>query len=137
MPTNRERGFTLLEVMIAATVMAVGVVAALELFSGSLRLASASVHQTNAVVLARSLMDEMVWRADLDDDRREGQERDLAWTVTVRPADPQLGAEAAGGIRENSSDEFDLKEIVVAVRWVGVGGPASVTLETVRLVEAY
>ncbi len=137
MRTERQRGFTLLEVVIAASVMAVGVAAALELFTGSLRLAGASTHQTDALVLARSLMDEMVWRADLDDERREGQEGDLAWSVLVRPGDPQFGADPEEGMRANTSDEFELKEIVVAVTWVGVGGSAAVSLETVRLVESY
>ena len=60
MRTKGARGFTLLEVVIAAAVMAVGVAAALELFTGSLRLAGASTRQTDALVLARSLIDEMV-----------------------------------------------------------------------------
>lgn len=137
MRTKGARGFTLLEVVIAAAVMAVGVAAALELFTGSLRLAGASTRQTDALVLARSLIDEMVWRADLDDEQRQGREGDLSWTVTITPGLPQLGSDPEAGVRANSSDEFELKQIVVAVEWVGVGGQRAVRLETARLVEIY
>jgi prepilin-type N-terminal cleavage/methylation domain-containing protein len=52
---NARRGFTLLEVMIAVSIAAIGIVSLLELFGGSMRLARAASDQTKAIVIASSV----------------------------------------------------------------------------------
>ncbi len=135
--SDSRAGFTLMEVMVALSVMAVGLVAALELFSGSLRLAGGSASQTEAVVLARSLMDEVLWRADLDDGESRGREGTYRWQVSINPIDPQFGATEEEPVVEILSDEFELKEIVVTVAWTGLSGRKSITLQSARLMEAF
>jgi prepilin-type N-terminal cleavage/methylation domain-containing protein len=67
-----ERGFTLLEVLIAAAVMSVGIVSALQLFSGSMNLAGNAGKQSKAAVLAQALVDEELWRDVLENNERSG-----------------------------------------------------------------
>ena len=71
-------------------ISAVGIVALLELFSGSVRLAGASARQTEALAVARSVLDRHLWKADLEDTDDSGQWGEYRWHVEVRPMEPQL-----------------------------------------------
>lgn len=53
-------GFTLLEIAVALSVLGIGVVTCLQIFSGSLRLQGRSARQSQAVVYARSAMDDLL-----------------------------------------------------------------------------
>ena len=58
--TNRSspaKGFTLLEVVVAMTIVGLGVVTLLEIFSMGLRLGTRSTYRTDAVVQGRRIMD--------------------------------------------------------------------------------
>ena len=76
---SRNRGFTLLEVMLAVSIAAIGIVSLLELFGGSMRLARVSSDQTRAVVLASSLMDQALWRAELPERDFSGEDGAYRW----------------------------------------------------------
>jgi general secretion pathway protein I len=54
------QGFTLLEVMVAVAILAIGLVSLFRLFSGSLRAAKLSADYTKAVIGARTKMDELL-----------------------------------------------------------------------------
>src|SRR2546425_10527100 len=60
-------GFTLLEVMVALAVLAIGIVTALELFAGSLRLGTQASHHTPAAIYAQNVMDRLLDQSTLDD----------------------------------------------------------------------
>ena len=122
--------------MVALAVMAVGIVGALELFAGSARLAGAATKQTEAVVLARSLVDGVLWRTDVDDETTTGQTGDYHWEVSVRAIDPQFGVTEEEPLKKRRND-YELKEIVVTVDWKGLWGPKSTRLETARVAEVY
>ena len=64
---RRNDGFTLLEVMVAVAILAVGMVSLFELFSGSLRLAKVSEDYTKAVMGAQKKMDEVLGYIYLED----------------------------------------------------------------------
>lgn len=135
-----QRGFTLMEVLIATSVASIGIVAALELFSGSTLLAGASTDQTKAMVIARSVMDQALWRVDLD----EGVDRDeideFSWLREVRTVDPSLGRSNGDelGEEERESDDFELKAIVVTVSWRNAGGiEKEVRVSSARLMEKF
>ena len=55
-----QRGFTLLEIMVALAIMAVALVTVMQLFSGALRSAKTSYDYTLAVVGAKEKMDEAI-----------------------------------------------------------------------------
>jgi prepilin-type N-terminal cleavage/methylation domain-containing protein len=130
-----QRGFTLLEVMIATAIMAVGIVGALQLFSGSLRLAGDAGRQSNATVLARSLVDEELWRDVLEDNQRNGTEGDFSWSVTTHPIDRELigRKEQEQPDLHDVADEMGLWLIQAEVSWEAPSGRKSLSLETARM----
>jgi prepilin-type N-terminal cleavage/methylation domain-containing protein len=132
---RNERGFTLLEVMIAVSIMAVGIVGALELFGGSLKLAGDAGKQSRAAVLARALVDEELWRDVLEDGQRSGTEGLFTWSVVTHPVDRELVGENEMGqeFREIGNGELGLWLIQVDVSWEGIGGGKSLAFETARI----
>lgn len=135
-----ERGFTLMEVLIATSVAAVGIVAALELFSGSTRLAGASTEQTQALVIARSVMDQVLWRIDIEDGTESGEVDEYRWTREVVTLEPSLGRRDADelGEEEEESEDFELKGVSVVVSWTNPGGvDKEVRLSSARIMEKF
>lgn len=135
-----ERGFTLMEVLIATSVAAIGIVAALELFSGSTRLAGASVDQTQALVIARSVMDQALWRVDLDDGTEAGEVEEFRWNRSVVTLDATLGRSDTDelGEKDAESDDFELKGVSVVVSWTNAGGiDKEVSLSSARIMEKF
>jgi len=129
-----QRGFTLLEVMIATAIMAMGIVGALELFSGSLRLAGDAERQSRATVLARSLVDEELWRDVLEDGERSGTEDRFSWSVATHPIDRELvGRDEDQGELHDVTGELGLWRIEAEVRWEAPAGQKSLVLETARI----
>jgi general secretion pathway protein I len=133
---RRQLGFTLLEVMVAVAVMSIGIVGALQLFSGSLRLVNEADRQTRALVLGRSLVDEALWRSILEEGTQSGEEGEYRWSLTTRPIQRELV-----GMTENIDDlteqagELGLWEIVAEVTWLGPAGEKTIVLETARIGE--
>ncbi len=134
-----RNGFTLIEVMVAMSILGVALVAALELFAGSLRLAGNSVSQTKALVLGRSLMDHFLWQSVLPNDgnyadtTRDG----CHWSAYIGSVEPALGAGEEDPSIGAGSTEYELKQIVVTVSWSNVAGEKSVVLETARIMEKF
>jgi prepilin-type N-terminal cleavage/methylation domain-containing protein len=132
---NRQKGFTLLEVMIAAAIMAMGIVAALELFGGSLRLAGNASQQSAATVLCRSLVDEELWRNIIEENERSGTEGLFSWSVSTHPIDREL----IGRDEQEQAELHDLTKelglwlIRADVRWQAASGEKSIEFETARI----
>ena len=139
---RRAAGFTLLEVMIAVSISAVGIVGLLELFSGSVRLASISARQTDALVVARAQMDRNLWDPELEDGEDAGTWRDhriggeYRWRVSIEEYLPQLGVPEGEEV-EQEAEDYELKQITVVVSWDTPGGTKDLSLSTVRLVELF
>jgi len=134
---ERRRGFTLLEVTIAVAVMGIGIVGALELFTGSMKLAGEVDNQTKALVLARSLVDEAMWRTKLEEETRTGNEGKFSWTQEVRPVERQLlglDDNNDSNLRDAAGD-LGLWELSAEVRWLGTNGEKSVAIQSARIAE--
>lgn len=123
----RPGGFTLLEVLVAMTIVGVGVVTVIEVFSMGLRLGSRSAEQTEAMTYGRQAMDDFLVTTNLEQGSEQGSLRDVGrWNAFVRPADnpsadPQL------------SSPWELKEVVVELRLNDAGRERLVELKTLRL----
>ena len=133
---RRASGFTLLEVMVATALAAVGIVSVLELFAGSARLARASASQTEAIAVASAVMDRALWRAELPETELEGESGQYQWTLSIQRIDPQLSSEEEDP-RENESDLYDLMEVIVSVRWGIPGAEKTVSLQSARVMEQF
>ena len=78
-----QRGFTLLEVLVALAVMGISLLVLLRLVSGTLRLERAAHDYTRALAVAQA----RIYELSLEEapTSRVGQEQELRWWVTVSP----------------------------------------------------
>ena len=121
-------GFTLLEVIVAMTIVGIGVVTLLEIFSSGLRLGSRSSAATEAIIYGRQAMDEILLRRRIEEGPQQGSLNERArWKLGVEP------------VREppdtlSLSSAWELKEITLDMRVTDTGRDRPVELRTYRLV---
>ena len=110
-----ERGFTLLEVLVAFAIAALGLGVALQAIGGGVRSSDAAAKHTAALLVAQSRLAEAT---ELPPENRQGRDAGLAWQVRATP----FGPVSEGGLRLFRYD--------VAVT---AADGASLSLSTVRL----
>jgi general secretion pathway protein I len=79
---SRQRGFTLVEVLVAFAVLSLTVVVAVQGFAQGLRLLKLSGDHQRAILIADQKAREIVTPKE---GREEGTEGDFAWARTTRP----------------------------------------------------
>jgi general secretion pathway protein I len=128
-----QRGFTLLEVIIAFAVLAVALVLLLGTLSGSAREVRLSADAGRAALHAQSLLDQAGVGEELRPGTRDGEFEDgrYRWTLHVDPyVDPTLRANAT---RDPGAARLLL--LALDVEW-GEGGPRQrLRLQTLRLAQ--
>jgi len=109
------------------TIVGIGVVTLLELFSMGLRAGSRSSVATEAVVYGRQAMDEILLRRNVEEGEQQGalNER-VRWKVGI-----QTVKEPSDAL---SSSAWELREIILDVRVTDAGRDRPVELRTYRLV---
>jgi prepilin-type N-terminal cleavage/methylation domain-containing protein len=126
--SSLSAGFTLLEVVVAMTIVGIGVVTLLEIFSTGLRLGSRSSATTEAMTYGRQAMDEILLRRKIEEGTPQGSLNERArWKLGIEP------------VREPSdtlslSSAWELKEIILDMRVTDAGRDRPVELRTYRLV---
>ena len=93
-----EKGFTLIEIVVAMAILGIGLVVIIELFGGGLRLERTSEEYTKAVGYARMKMEEISFAPGLEEGVQEGEfDRDYRWQVEVRRVDliPSRGVDTS------------------------------------------
>lgn len=126
----RAKGFTLLEVLIAMTVVGLGVVTLLEIFSLGLRLGARSTDRTGAVASGSQVMDEFLLRQPLAEGAENGQLDDKTrWQIRVQ-AVKQPTTELT------LSTPWKLVEVGLEMRVNEAGREKLVEFKTLRLVKA-
>ena len=87
--SNRNQGFLLIEVVVALAILGVGLTVVIELFSGGLHLARASMEYTKAVNYARIKMEEFAAKPAVKGGTEEGESDDktFRWQVGVKKVD--------------------------------------------------
>ena len=126
--SSLSAGFTLLEVVVAMTIVGIGVVTLLEIFSTWLRLGSRSSATTEAMTYGRQAMDEILLRRKIEEGAPQGSLNERArWKLGIEP------------VREPSdtlslSSAWELKEITLDMRVTDAGRDRPVELRTYRLV---
>ena len=126
--SSLSAGFTLLEVVVAMTIVGIGVVTLLEIFSTGLRLGSRSSATTEAMTYGRQAMDEILLRRKIEEGAPQGSLNKRArWKLGIEP------------VKEPSdtlslSSAWELKEITLDMRVTDAGRDRPVELRTYRLV---
>jgi general secretion pathway protein I len=81
-------GFTLIEVVVALAILGIGLTVIIELFSGGLRLARASVEYTRAVNYGRTKLAEVALKNTVEEGSEEGEfDETYRWQMGVRKVD--------------------------------------------------
>ena len=129
LPAERSNaGFTLLEVLVAMTIVGLGVVTLLEVLSQGLRLGSRSSLYTESITAAEQIMDEFLLRKELSDGTVRGNaENQTRWVLEVRRVENPLEPRAL-------SSPWEIKEVTLDFAAGGGVRPASIQLKTLRLV---
>jgi len=116
-----QRGFTLLEVLVALVILGLGAVALIQLSAQGLRLVKQSVMHQDAVLLADRLVREIV---PLAEGVQTGTDGDFSWERRVATVGTPDALHPTAGPRPR------LLSLTVTVRW---SRSAAVTLATLRM----
>ena len=126
--SSLSAGFTLLEVVVAMTIVGIGVVTLLEIFSTGLRLGSRSSATTEAMTYGRQAMDEILLRRKIEEGAQQGSLYERArWKLGIEPV-----REPADTLSLSSA--WELQEITLDMRMTDAGRGRPVELRTYRLV---
>ncbi len=123
---RRRRAFTLVEVVVAVSILGAGIALTLGLFAGGLNLASASGEYVKATLLAQQVMVERFATLTLAEGEEEGEEGQYKWSVSVERyyRDEGEALEAEPPIR--------LYEVSARVSWPGRMGMKTYELVSLR-----
>lgn len=128
-----EQGFTLLEVMVALSILSLGIVTVLQLFSGSLQLGVKASRHTQAAIYAQNVMDRIFAQTRLENGEDGGEfPGGYSWRARVEELRPDEDQSSLKPNRPNPMDLFHLKEIEVQIRWEENGGPKVFALKSLR-----
>ncbi len=84
----KNRGFTLIEVIVALAILGIGLTVIIELFSGGLRLGRTSEEYTKAVNYARMKMEEIISKQKIEEGSEEGEfDNTFRWQVGIKKMD--------------------------------------------------
>ncbi len=131
--TPAQAGFTLLEVMVALMILAVGLVTVLELFAGSVRLGGKASYRTQAALYGQNMMDRLFAQAVLEDGEQGGAlPNGYTWQARVREISPDDADDYLRSAEESPGDFLHLKEIEVRIGWQEYSQPKVFVLRSLR-----
>ena len=123
-----KRGFTLLEVVVAMTIVGLGVVTLLEIFSAGLRLSGKSSAKTEAITWGTRVMDEVLIRREIREGEEEGPLGQKGrWRLQVKPLRDET--------RTASPGDWELKEIMLDIPYSGGERGKRLEMRTLRLLK--
>jgi len=126
--SSLSAGFTLLEVVVAMTIVGIGVVTLLEIFSTGLSLGSRSSAATEAMTYGRQAMGEILLRRTIEEGAQQGLLNERArWKLGIKPVQKPSDTLSL-------SSAWELKEITLDLRVTDAGRDRPVELRTYRLV---
>jgi type II secretion system protein I len=119
-------GFTLLEVLVALSIMGIAIILILQLFSSNLRALTVSGDMTSAIIQANARLREIVTERLLKEKSwREGAPGSYPMDIAVRE------------ILQERTDTLPVRlmEVALTVRWQAGSTEKSLTLRTMKMVD--
>ncbi|WP_338074177.1 type II secretion system protein [Halochromatium glycolicum] len=121
-----ERGFSLLEVLVAFAILALSLGVLLQIFSRALNTTALNETYSRAVALAEAKLDRVGIAIPLEEGVYSGEPEDgMDWIISIEPYQPGgwLGDAAA----------FASYQVTAVAAWPSASGTRRVTLRTIRL----
>lgn len=123
---RRQRGFSLLEVLVAFAILSISLGVLLQVFATGLRNAGLAGDYTQATLYAESILAAMGRETPLTEGERSGPVNErFSWRSVV--------SAYAEGLPDPEKIRARAYRVRVEVYWPGLGQNRSVTLETLRL----
>jgi general secretion pathway protein I len=130
-----QRGFTLLELLLAFVVFALSFATVLEILSGSMRNTVRARHQTEAALTAQSVMDQLGLDIPLEaGTSMEGESGDYLWTVNI--FDYGDSGENFHSVELGELTGIGLLQVDLTVRWGEPPRERTTEFSTIRAVMA-
>jgi general secretion pathway protein I len=134
-----QRGYTLLEVLIAFSLLAIGLGLLLSILSGGMRSVARASESTQASLYAESLFDTLGAERRLQPGRSSGafENGRYRWTLDIVPFKPPIAAPARGDPVTANPDlqsfvDNVLYRIVLEVKWGARVPSQTLRIETLR-----
>ena len=119
-----QSGFTLIEVLVALTILSISMAALLAVFMQGLDRARESSNEAAARVLAQSLLVQAKVATNISFGTSTGKINRFAWRTQILP----YGSET-----DRSAWQTNPAQIVATISWRGDGGLRTISLSTLRL----
>lgn len=127
---NNEKGFTLLEILVALTILGIATAIILQQFSAGLKVARLTQEYTNALIHAREKLEEHSLSPRLSEKEESGEFEDgYRWQVIVAPYEEKSD--------QDTGTEFlllSMYKITSRVSWMAGDRERKVELETIKIV---
>lgn len=127
--TEREAGFSLIEVLAALVILAAALSTLYPTFGSSLRALQAADGHLAARQLAQSLIEEQTLAREVRNGETRGRLGDYRWSVSIAPADEELVPDPGAG-------KWRLHRLAVEVAWGEGRAGRSFRLETLQLAKS-
>lgn len=119
--SSKAKGFTLIEVLVAFTILSVSVGALLVAFSGGVRNSVLTRDYTRAVIVAESRMAETgITHRLTQEEVIVGQDGDYSWQKIIKPVDKE------------PYGPWQLYHVTVSVAWKTLNGDRTLELQSLR-----
>ena len=129
--STQQKGFSLLEILVAFSILALALGILLKIFSSGVRTAIIAEEYTAAVQIAESLLAKTGVETELEEGTEQGIENEqYNWTVATQ----KFAIEEDDTYQSKSNSE--LMQIIVTVNWQEseLADPREVELNTLRLI---
>lgn len=129
---SRQRGFTLIEIVAAFSILALGLGLSMGIASGAIGQARRAATFTEAALNARSLLDAAGAGERLEEGTTEGEFDDrYEWTLDVMPWEPEP-VEGEPPPSVSAISPVELYQLSLVVRWDESGRPREARFSTLR-----
>ena len=123
-----NKGFTLIEILVAISILSICLVVILQLFSGGLKSSRVSGEYTRGIFYAREKMEEILLSEELSEGESEGEFADsFRWRSAIVRIEPPE--------EEVAKTPFDTFNIKVDVMWGAEGKEKHFEISTMKVVE--
>jgi general secretion pathway protein I len=136
---HATRGYTLLEVLVAFTLLAIGLGLLLAILSGGVRSIGRSAQSTQATLYAQGLLDSLGADRRLQPGRSQGdfERGNYRWTLDIERFQPPVPPPAPGDVQASPPNLQNVVEnliyrVELRMQWGARGSEQSLRVETLR-----